>query len=314
MIWLFELYYSKHRGVESMPKQDRAISFEAPLYRQPSEHLRNFMRKLKDKPVQCHAVWRDDQKLTFYISKSEKATVVPFLRKGKKTKTVVNKMPAFASKFNVTNIATLKNEAEMDFELLSREDLEKRGESLDPIYGEDVVCVMRITVFFINEDARNVLLNFFGILDISIEPLSFYLQLQDWPSREIFDFIRRLERDKTPCYVEAKRHESIVFNTEVPDEANISIPITSKEDRKKVARKLSVFASKFNATTTFIAKGQASISIQIVLNKRTKQECQHPAFDDEETLCIMQVDVDCNEADARNALGDFFNMLDKYGN
>ena len=56
-------------------------------------------------------------------------------------------MPAFASKFNVTNIATLKNEAEMDFELLSREDLEKRGESLDPIYGEDVVCVMRITFF-----------------------------------------------------------------------------------------------------------------------------------------------------------------------
>lgn len=299
-----------------MPKQQREISFEAPLYRHPSEHLRNFMRRLKEKNAPCHAVWREnDQKLTFYISKSEKATVIPFLKKSKKMPTVVNKMPAFASKFNVTNIATLKKQVEMDFELLSREDLENRGESLDPIYGEDVVCVMRITVYFINEDSMNVLLNFFGILDISIEPLSFYLQLQAWPSREFFDFTRRLELEKIPCYVETKKHGRLVFTMEEPEKPNISIPTRTKEkNQRNIDKSLSIFASKFNATTTFVEKGQASVSIEIILEPRTSEECRHPAFDDKDTVCIMQVNVNCSEADARNALGDFFKMLDKYGN
>lgn len=297
-----------------MPKHQGAISFEAPLYRHPSEHLRNFMKKLEKRPVPCHAVWREDQKLTFYISKSEKATVTPFLKKSKKNKTVLNKMPAFASKFNVTNIAAVKNEAIMKFELLSLEDLKNRGENLDPIYGEGVVCVMRVTVICVNEEAENVLLNFFGILDISIEPLSFYLQLQDWPSKNVFDFMRHLEQDKIPCYVEAKGREEVVFTTEGQEEKEtIRIPIRAKrEDRKKVAKRLSIFASKFNATATFIARGQVSIKINFEIVQLDSHE-EHPKCD-EGTMCIMQVNVACNEAEARNALGDFFKMLDKYGN
>lgn len=297
-----------------MPKHQGAISFEAPLYRHPSEHLRNFMKKLENSPVPCHAVWRrEDKKLTFYISKSEKATVTPFLKKSKKSDTVVNKMPAFASKFNVTNIAAVKNEAVMKFELLSLEDLKERGENLDPIYGEGVVCVMRITVFCINEEAEAVMLNFFGILDISIEPLSFYLQLQDWPSENVFDFMRHLEQDKVPCYVEANGREEVVFTTEEQKQESIRISIrTKKEDRKEVAKRLSIFASKFNATATFIAREQVSIKVNFKIVQLDSHK-EHPECD-EGTTCIMQVNVACNEAEARNALGDFFKMLDRYGN
>lgn len=159
-------------------QQQKSISFEAPLYRQPSDHLRNFMEKLMCKPVPCHAIWREDQKLTFYVSKSEKATVAPFFRKTEKPKNVVNKMKAFASKFNVTNIAVVKDEADMYFELLSPADLAEKGEKIDPNYGDGVVYVMRVRVTCKSEEAMKVLLKFYGTLDMSIEPLYFNLQLR----------------------------------------------------------------------------------------------------------------------------------------
>lgn len=287
------------------------ISFEAPLYRPPSEHLRNFMEKLIQKPVPCHGIWREEQKLTFYMSQSEKATISPFPRKTEKTEYVVNKVKAFASKFNVTNIAVIKGEANMNFELLSREDLAEKGEKLDPNYGDGVVYVMRVRVTCNSDEATRVLLNFYGILDISIEPLFFDLQLQEWPQKDFWEFKEHLEQSKIPCYVEVRKSKGVVLTTEEPVKNSISIPISiSKENQERVTKRLSIFTSKFNATSAFIAKKQAHITIDILDLGRN---FEYPDCD-EETICIMRVRVTCTEAEARNVLGDFFKMLDKYGN
>ncbi len=301
---------------QQQPKQ-KSISFEAPLYRQPSDHLRNFMEKLMRKPAPCHAIWREDQKLTFYVSKSEKATVAPFFRKTEKPKNVVNKMKAFASKFNVTNIAVVKDEADMYFELLSPADLAEKDEKMDPSYGDGVLYVMRVRVTCKSNEATRVLLKFYGTLDMSIEPLHFNLQLQDWPSRDLSEFAKQMNQANYPCYAVAHGHEKLLITAKNLSENQIIIPSNvKKEDEKTIAKSLSIFASKLNATSTFIDKKQVSIRIDFLHVHEFKAKYGETACNqcDENTVCVMQVNVTCTEAEARNVLGDFFKMLDKYGN
>lgn len=143
-----------------MPNSQPPITFEIPLYKTPSAHLRNFMEKLEDVSTNCCAMYQNqNRKLTFFASPSEKASLAPCTKKHPKEVAIVKGISIFASKFNATCSVVAKDEAQMKIEFLEADSTAKNE------YGEDTVCIMRVTVTCKELAARIVLADFYEMLD-----------------------------------------------------------------------------------------------------------------------------------------------------
>ena len=141
-----------------MSSSQLPIAFEVPLYKKPSDHLRTVMEKLEKVNTSCCAMYQNG-KLTFFSHPSEKASLSPCYKENPREKEIAKGLSIFASKFNATNAIVVKEEADMKIEFLNPDSKAKK------LYGEDVACILRVTVTCNERSARIILLSFFTMLD-----------------------------------------------------------------------------------------------------------------------------------------------------
>lgn len=141
-----------------MPNSQPPTNFEVPLYKKPSDHLKNFMEKLERISTNCCAMYRNN-KLTFFATSSEKASLTPCSKKHPRKEEIIKGLSIFASKFNATCSVVAKDEATMDIEFFDADSEAKES------YGEDVICILRVTVTCNELAARTVLADFYKMLD-----------------------------------------------------------------------------------------------------------------------------------------------------
>lgn len=142
------------------------FSFEAPLYRKPSHHFRDFMKKLETSDTPCYALRQNNGKLTFQMSNSERASITPCVKNHSEMENIAKQLSVFASKFNATTSMVMKKEARMWLEIRDKKVLtKKRYRRMKKKYSNDVMGILRVTVTTNNKEVLNALTNFFKMLD-----------------------------------------------------------------------------------------------------------------------------------------------------
>lgn len=138
-------------------------NFEIPLYAEPSQHFKNFVKKLGNPSKTCMiSYWRG--KLTFNSNElDEKASVVPVHStfSEDKLKKIEKNISLFSSKFNVA-MSLPENSVTINIQLFS--DI---SEEYIHKYGKNVKAILQVT-FSCNELAAEIALtNFFTVIDSS---------------------------------------------------------------------------------------------------------------------------------------------------
>lgn len=149
-----------------MANQQNIYSYEVPLYRHPSQNFRNFLKVLERAETPCYAIRQENTKFTLQMGSIHKASLTPCKKNHPEIETIAKRLSVFASKFNATTSVVAKKEAEMRLEILEKRKIrKKKRKQLEKRYGEDMVCVFRVTVSTDNKEVLDVLINFFKMLD-----------------------------------------------------------------------------------------------------------------------------------------------------
>ena len=144
-------------------------TFEVPLYVEPSQHFKRFLKNLGNPfSKQCMvSYWQNQEKLTFSSKelddeKERKASVVPISSdlSVSKRRQLERNVSSFASKFN-SSMALRGNDLEMSMELvnISQEDVNH--------YGNALKSVLRLTIVSKSLAKEIALKNFFMVIDSS---------------------------------------------------------------------------------------------------------------------------------------------------
>lgn len=145
-------------------------TFELPLYVEPSQHFKRFLKDLGN-PLskQCMvSYWQDQEKLTFSSKELDenehKASVVPisFDLPANKRRQVERNVSSFASKFN-SSMALRGNDLEIVMELISDISQEDANH-----YDKNVKAVLRLTIFSKSLAKKIALESFFTVIDSSV--------------------------------------------------------------------------------------------------------------------------------------------------
>lgn len=139
-------------------------------------------------------------------------------------------------------------------------------------------------------------------------PIMFEVPLYKKPSEHLQKFMEKLEEISTNCCAMYRNNKLTFFST--PSEKASLTPCNKNHPREqKIVKGLSIFASKFNATCSVVAKDEANMNIEFL-----DADSEAKKSYGEDVVQVLRVTVNCNQLAARIVLADFYEMLDTYGN
>lgn len=145
---------------------------------------------------------------------------------------------------------------------------------------------------------------------------SFETPIYQRPSDHFREFVKNLETTEIPCYALCQSNGKLTFQLSNSKKASATPCVKKHPQREVIIKRISRFASKFNAASSIAVKQEAEMKLDILERgnfkpKRLKKFFRRYGTD---IQCIIQVTVKTDDQRVLEVLAKFFKMLDTCGN